>query len=448
MVSFPINLNEVFELYLINPFSIGIENYPISGQKREILFPEIVKLLNLGIGEYNWGVKRLDEDYTFTYNVQQKCVYIWADLNSSTEQTRWFQTLLNDWPDLEITGVNEYIWYLDWGVWGIDIKIKFKAKTPESLSTFRSFAEFLMDNILQNKDQINLYKCWDQICTILRDAMGKYYPPNAINIKSKVPAKRMPLYGIYIAGCKSNHGSLIIQEPTLKQMIEKFTDKPFDEKSNYTNYPAVITIGEGFDGDIVIYEEEQQDKEDLEKNASFAREKILWFIRIHYFYNAKFYALTDGLSNVLKEHVSFKKSLTKDEMKAIHQQNLEIQIFVHEALPDNIGDTTFDDRIYRGLWETQRSEKITSNLLDLNSYMKDHFAEALSIKTNELQDRVNNILFVLNVITFTTAIATIITTYDVGNNLFLPDWRLMYMVMGTILFAILSIGYIRGKKKN
>ncbi|MBL7117869.1 MAG: hypothetical protein ISS94_03700 [Candidatus Syntrophoarchaeum sp.] len=75
-------------------------------------------------------------------------------------------------------------------------------------------------------------------------------------------------------------------------------------------------------------------------------------------------------------------------------------------------------------------------------FLRVYFSESVNLLTTELQSKINRILFILNILTFSTVIATLIIIYDIKNEIFLPNWRLLLVIMGTGLFGLLSLMFL------
>ena len=88
------------------------------------------------------------------------------------------------------------------------------------------------------------------------------------------------------------------------------------------------------------------------------------------------------------------------------------------------------------------AKKLVSEVNEQLTFLQVHFSETVDLMTAESQTRVNWILFVLNILTFSTVIATLITTYDIADKVLRPDFRLLLIGAGTTLFALLTLVFL------
>jgi hypothetical protein len=123
-------------------------------------------------------------------------------------------------------------------------------------------------------------------------------------------------------------------------------------------------------------------------------------------------------------------------------ESLSLNLLITESRPANIVTRLFDDQIYGGLWREWGGDRTVELIHERKDAIKQFLDESLNLADSEKQSRINKVLFVLNIITFASVIATIISVYELQGQYFTPLTRLEWILGGTVLFSVATVLFV------
>jgi len=445
MVEFPFKMDSEIELFLTFPFHLGLNIYPISSIKRKEIFLKISQKLNQVDSKFRWSCKEFNEDNHIPSLVRKnKVCFLLGESIQNEELSIWLQES-NKYRDLiQINSVEESVWYLDWGLGSVDFKIKINIKNFNHLGQLLEFGEFIHHN-LRDKGKMIFYREWENIAVpLIKDLLVEYQKHQYLEKSSFEFSGKLNGYGINLIVKSNEFSSIQLSEAEFNLMIKSFIGRAINKDEDYTAFSDVLSIAEGYDGQFAAF---NGSISDIERTIN----RVRWLWRLITLYWSNLSILSEILSNRVINRLALKDKELTEDLKKLRKEHLAVYLFLFETNPTNLCDDALDMRIYKGVWVAWQTDNLTNEIKEQLEFLKTYFSESINLLTSEMQDKINWILFILNILTFSTVIATIISTFDVENKIIPPLFRILLISIGTIVFTLLSViflikGYYKYKK--
>lgn len=435
MIKYPVHINPEVDIFLTFPFRLGVETSPLSVSKRKEIFPHWAQTLNIQLPEFVWQAIPFDIANPVPSLIRKrKSIYLLGTSQESASLSSWIHEVVEGWESFEVIGVHESIWYYDWGIGAVDVSIKLIVKNSKELNKLLEFGEKIHDS-LKEEQKITLFREWDRYAQVLIETFTE---GNHIrDIKEIIDFEfygKMDPYGINLILKTDQEAALELSEEELKSMLSSFIGRSVKEQ-DFVHLPGVLAVAEGYNGQVALFDS---------NHFSFDQviERIRWIWRLVTLYWANLSVSGELLSKRIITTFSLNDTKTQKDLGHLRRERLGLQLFLHESSPRNFCDDALDLRVYGGVWDAWQGEKLVEEIKEQLEFLQVYFSESINMLTTKLQSKINLILFILNVLTFSTVIATLITIYDVNNEIFLPNLRLLLVITGTILFGLLSMIFL------
>lgn len=436
MLKFPFHMNPEVEIFFIFPFRLGVETVPLSASKREEIFPRWVQRLNTLLPEFVWRAIPFDAANPVPSLLRKrKAIYLLGTSQESASLSSWVHEIVKDWRSFEVIEVRESIWYYDWGIGAVDVSIKLIVKEDKELNKLLEFGEGIHDS-LKEEQKITLFREWGHYAQVLIETFTEGH--HIREYKKEMPdfefSGKMDAYGINLIVKTAQREALEVSEEELKSMLSSFIGRPVKEQ-DFVHLPGVLAVAEGYNGQVAVFDS-------AHPSVDLVIERVRWIWRLVTLYWANLSVLGEFLSKKVIMTFSLGDTKIQEDLECIRRERLGLQLFLHESSPRNFCDDALDLRVYGGVWDAWQGEKLVKEIKEQLEFLQVYFSESVNLLTTELQSKINWILFILNILTFSTVIATLIIIYDIKNEIFLPNSRLLLVIMGTVLFGLLSLMFL------
>ncbi|MCK4396616.1 hypothetical protein KAW96_08495 [candidate division WOR-3 bacterium] len=436
MLKFPFHMNPEVEIFLIFPFRLGVKTFPLSASKREEIFPRWAQRLNTHLPEFVWRAIPFDAANPVPSLIRKrKAIYLLGTSQESASLRSWIHEIVKDWGPFEVIEVRESIWYYDWGIGAVDVSIKLIVKEAKELNKLLEFGEGIHD-FLKEEQKITLFREWARYAHVLIETFAEghhiwKYKKEMLDFEF---SGKMDAYGINLIVKSACEGALEVSEEELKAMLSSFIGRSVKEQ-DFVHLPGVFAVAEGYNGQVAVFDS-------VHPSVDRVIERVRWTWRLVTLYWANLSVLGEFLSKRLIMSFSPGDTKIQEDLECLRRERLGLQLFLHESSPRNFCDDALDLRVYEGVWVAWQGDKLVKEIKEQLEFLQVYFSESVNLLTTELQSRINWILFILNILTFSTVIATLIIIYDLKNEIFLPNWRLLLVIMGTGLFGLLSLLFL------
>lgn len=409
---------------------------PWSARKRQQCLPKVANELNSKLPAFTWEANPFVRDWSVPSLIRKrKTLYLAGKCKDSTDLCLYLQQASADWAAFRVINTKESIWYYDWGTGALDLTVELFTQDAKSLGTLLEFGEHINDTLKHGKG-LQFFRDWDHSARIMTECMvdnnsgGKSTCyQNGLILSGKTDA-----YGINLILHSVEGSKLEFSKSELEPILGAFAGRTISDP-DFVNLPGLFAVGEGYNGQFAVFDSDH-------RCAAQTKNRVCWLWRLVALYWANLSVLSEALSDRTLACLTANESQVRQSLIRLRREHLALKLFINESSPTNLCDDGLDLRVYDGIWKAWQSEKLVGEVNEQLSFLQVHFSETVDLMSAESQAKVNWILFVLNILTFSTVIATLITTYDISDKVLRPDFRLLLIGIGTTLFALLSLVFL------
>ncbi len=436
MLTFPCRIDPRVRILFTFPFRLDMNMLPWPMGKRQETLPGAAAELNSRWPKFHWEAVPFIEDESVPSLIRKKKgLYLMGTSTEATSLVSYVQEIPAVPTSLKITDVHESIWYYDWGTGAVDLTLDLLAANAASLTALLEFSEQIHD-VLHRDRRLALFHDWERASLALTQCLTSSdlaERRRGGQTRLASPGKT-DAYGINLILHSSPKGGIELSQVQLEAVLAGFAGRPASE-NDFVYLPGLLAVGEGYNGQFALLESGHC-------SCAQVRERVCWLWRLIALYWANLSLFSSGLADRTLDCLSADDRRIRRNLAAVQREHLALKLFLYEASPTNLCDDGLDLRVYEGIWKAWQSERLAEEVNEQLALLQTRFAGAVELMAAESQNKVNWILFVLNILTFSTVIATVIATYDVTNNVMAPDFRLLLIGGGTALFALVSLAFL------
>ena len=244
-------------------------------------------------------------------------------------------------------------------------------------------------------------------------------------------AALLPWFGVTLVATRAAGGPSVLRHGTLEDVVAGLTSAA-DGARPLPRWPGLLLVREGMGGLFAMLDGDVDGAERL-------RARVAWLWRLAVHNVARLWAVNRELAARTSALLEGSRRPER-QLEALRREGVELEVAVRESSPVTVCADALEERVYGGLWDRWGGPAIAAEIREELEFLQEHFHQTASLLEARMQRRMAWILFLLNLAAFSTAIASLITTYDVRNDVFPPDTRVQIILAGT--FGLLAVALL------
>lgn len=414
---------------------MGDRTISLNAENRLSYFHQLIAQLKIAFSDIEWTVENFTSENAPAGIKTFKSAYLVGFCNTE----RFWDAYKRWWDKTGVFSLKEvrcrFIYY-DWGLSTIDTSFILNINAISAIEGFSKTADEF-HNFITSKKLIPFLCDFSISTSKFRQCSSQF----ASLIMFKGNAYEFDTFGVNLIlfnGSKPKDSYTVSLE-FMQNIFVRFTGNT-NEAIEMENYFGFIADS-GIDGQIAFI----QQIEHLDKI------KWLWRLATIYWGHANESSLR--LQSYLTGFLSRKQDVEISELKDIQTQNMAYRLLLQEVAPEILCGNAMEYYVYMRVWKKWHGDEQIVKLEKMLSISESYFDDMSSIADEISQNKMNKILFWLNILLISTAIATIISTLDIKisevNDFMLPPWvRTVLVSIPPLVFGVVLKYILNNNKRN
>lgn len=438
---------------LLVTIPVKLESAPITMTKRSrsVLMEAWNLRLRADVPGFDWSIVQLSASPATPYSVREKKnVCVRGEMRDTRGLLADAERLLTI-EGLRVRGAKSGFLYYDWGLASLELELELSVTNLSALARCVELGNKVYEYVLENSSTV-----W--VLPDIDNALG------ALTKKSPRPQEKQLQQRESGAKLLDNYCVGIVAEgppsldPATREELGRLSSVITGSISSGREAVAcesVWWVAAGFGGQFIIQDANHA-------SYSYDLDRIRWMLRLISLYWGALWETSHQLSQLTTQLVSQGARATEDgenwtsrlaqvlginetvsrDLIYIDRKILSTEAFIHELSPRALSAYPLDEQVYSRVWLAWNGEDLLREVRGQLTMHREFFSGRVAARTSRSQERINLILFVLNVLMFSTVVTAVIDVYDVDNSAITPNYRLALVVLATACFFTASLSFL------
>lgn len=418
---------------------------------RKVLLNAWILQLQETVSTFDWSMFDLADSQATPRSIQEKKgVCLRGELRDTSALLAASRQAAS-FCGMSVRGVTCTFIYYDWSIGTLELELDLMATILVVLAPGTELGNRMYAHVAANTSAIiDLTQIDAELALVVKRLIGSDEKQSS---SAKPGAKLLSNYCVgIIAAAQGTLGSPAPAE--LRHIASLITGSTSTDRDDVI-CESVCWSAAGFGAQFVV-------QDTGHPSYAYDRDRIRWMWRLVSMYWSSFWETSHQVSQLTVRLIANDRRLMESartlttrialllganetasrNLVDIDRKILATEAFAHELSPRMLCGYPLDERVYRGVWLAWNGDELLQDVRSQLAMHREFFSGQVAARTSRSQERINLILFVLNVLMFSTVITALIDVYDVGNSIIEPNWRLVVVFCATAFFFVASLSFL------